>query len=802
MGAMAYFGQVALLLTLSGGAAALITALVCRVGRKGLSARWRYAVWLLPALLFLIPIQLPAAPLSPPPEVRVSPAPTQAAAGGALGAGEAASPIPAAAGQGGGALPAQVQDWAAPLPVGNTRWAAGLIPAVWGGGVLALLAWEVVQLLRLRRFVRRCTLPAQEEEQAALEAGRQALGIRQKVALRRFAGAGSPFLTGLLRPYLYLPQTELSEEELALVLAHELTHCRRRDLLWKRVARLIRALHWFNPAAWLLEWEVGRYCELSCDEAVAAALDRDGKRQYGLTILKLMRGAPAPMTACLAQRRLRHRLEDIMMYKTRGRASRILAVALALCLGLSGLSLACALEGRYTAGRYETDQFTELWVLRGDWERKDENGQPIYLPGTGFTSGITGTARLVDRPGEQSFSACIQAASLDRVLGGTDYHSGPSSIRVELTQLHTVSSEAAGSWTGLFTVWQDGVEIFTGTPGRITNVPSLSQPEDGLCELFVEQSNGNWLTLDMNFQVRGSQAVDAAASEKAEEAALAAHPDTRLLALTVEPGNTVAGEAIAATAPPRSGAPYPDLLLNPQAGMAQLSCILTSKTRDSSRYWTLSLEEVSSCSAGAVSGTFLLKDSQRYEDICFHGTLDGLDGADGEPVILRWDDGTVALRFRLWQAQREPTMLENVLQTGGLRGSQTMATEAYQSLLARAEYDAFVPTALADLPFQVEWSQAGITLTYTGTQGAHWAALLYNSMGKLYWETGQYSNEQVTPFQGAYAVRGGQDDSAGGSVFLPFDPNGGADTYTLSLGWWSTQGPRLFTDGPARIPVP
>lgn len=785
MGMMTYLRQMALLLTLSGGAAAVVTALVCRVGRKTLSARWRYLIWVLPALLFVLPIRLPAAPFSPPPQVHTAVVPVE---GVSVGTGESEGLVhPAAdAGQTETASPGRTASQTVLLPEGYTPLVQDLLLPIWGAGVLVLLAWEGMQLLRLRRFVRRCTGPAGEEERAALEAGRRALGIRKKVALRRFAGVGSPFLTGLIHPCIYLPQTQLSRVELDLVLAHELTHCRRRDLLWKRLARLIRTLHWFNPAAWLLESEVGRTCELSCDEAVAVALDTQGKRQYGLTILKLMRGAPAPMTACLAQRQLRHRLEDMMKYQKRGLTSRVLAVALALFLGLSGVTLSCALESQYPAGRYETDQFTQLWVLRGDREQKGENGQTIYLPGTGFTSHVTGTARLVDQPGEQSFSARIQAAGLNRVLYGVDHHSGPSEIQVEMTQLHTVS-EAAGTWTGLFTVWQDGEEIFTNTPGRITNVPSLSRSEDGLCELFVEQSNGNWLSLDINFQVSGSRVVDAAARKEAQEAALAAHPDTRLLALTVEPGNRIAGEAIMDTQPPKSGEPYPDVLINVQAGMARLCCTLTRETqgRDFSGApnWVLSLEKVSTCSTGAVSGTFLLQDSRRYEDLCFRGTLSGLDGADGDPVTLRSDDGAVNLQFRLWQARREPSIQESILQTGGLRGSQTMATEDYQALLAQAEYDALVHITLTDLPFRVEWSQAGITLTYTGPKGAHWAAVLYNSMGKLYWETGQ----QGSPFQGAYAVQTGQKDSSEGGVFLPFAPDGGPDTYTLYVGAWSTQ---------------
>ena len=45
------------------------------------------------------------------------------------------------------------------------------------------------------------------------------------------------------------------------MLTHELTHLKRRDLAFKALLLVVRAVHWYNPAAWLLARLAGRDLE-------------------------------------------------------------------------------------------------------------------------------------------------------------------------------------------------------------------------------------------------------------------------------------------------------------------------------------------------------------------------------------------------------------------------------------------------------------------------------------------------------------------------------------------------------------
>lgn len=82
-----------------------------------------------------------------------------------------------------------------------------------------------------------------------------------------------PLLAGVLRPMLLLPAhsaDELSEEEVEAVLAHELSHLRRRDPLWHAVFSVVLLPVQFHPAAKWIASRIRQTREMACDaDAVA-----------------------------------------------------------------------------------------------------------------------------------------------------------------------------------------------------------------------------------------------------------------------------------------------------------------------------------------------------------------------------------------------------------------------------------------------------------------------------------------------------------------------------------------------------
>ena len=77
----------------------------------------------------------------------------------------------------------------------------------------------------------------------------------------------TPFVLGLIRPKIYLPEG-INYEERSYILLHEQTHIHRKDHIIKIFAFLILSIHWFNPLVWIAFILMSRDMELSCDERV------------------------------------------------------------------------------------------------------------------------------------------------------------------------------------------------------------------------------------------------------------------------------------------------------------------------------------------------------------------------------------------------------------------------------------------------------------------------------------------------------------------------------------------------------
>ncbi len=215
------------------------------------------------------------------------------------------------------------------------------VTTLWLGGALVHFLWFALSYLRFYRKLKETCRPLWEHEQALLD------GLQGEMAVTacRSPLAGTPMLVGLVRPRIILPDTEISTRQLEYILRHELTHLRRRDLIYKWFAVAATSFHWFNPLMPWLRKEISRCCELSCDEAVIGTLSEEQKQQYGETLLALAalhalpRAVPAT-TLCEEKQQLRERLLGIMRYKKATvlilLLSCLLAVLIAGCAAVLG----------------------------------------------------------------------------------------------------------------------------------------------------------------------------------------------------------------------------------------------------------------------------------------------------------------------------------------------------------------------------------------------------------------------------------------------------------------------------------
>lgn len=226
--------------------------------------------------------------------------------------------------------------------------------------------------------------------------------IRGSVEICTNSLISSPLLVGVFRPCIVLPASEyfLSEKGFHYTVMHEMAHYRRWDLIYKWLMQVTLCLHWFNPFVYLMEREVSRACELSCDEAVIRKLDHAARKEYGSTLLNAMAGGtysgPAVSVSFNEGKELlKGRLDAIMNYKKKSAATAAAAVAVA-CLFAAGAA---------SIGIYKTPAAAVCERKSADTAKQDE--LTITCEGSGMYYVFAAGADASDQPSGSVTDGCI-----------------------------------------------------------------------------------------------------------------------------------------------------------------------------------------------------------------------------------------------------------------------------------------------------------------------------------------------------------------------------------------------------------
>lgn len=158
---------------------------------------------------------------------------------------------------------------------------------VWAVGALGVLLYHGIKHMRFVHTVKRwCTKVEDAGLLSQFEEAKQALRLDGRAIGLAFCECiSSPMLLWLGKPMVLLPNHAPVAYDSQLILLHELVHYKRRDLLCRLVMLLSTAIHWFNPAIYLLVKLVILQCEVSCDDKVVENQDIEGRHQYAMTII-------------------------------------------------------------------------------------------------------------------------------------------------------------------------------------------------------------------------------------------------------------------------------------------------------------------------------------------------------------------------------------------------------------------------------------------------------------------------------------------------------------------------------------
>ncbi len=368
------------LLSITGSTAYILLKLLTAASGGRLSQNWRYRSITAVSLLFVLPLHRLWA-LIPVPH-RVLPSITAISGNSDLVYTPSSS---TAAGE----LPLQVGP-----TNGGVDWGQIIerVAALWLLVAVSLILWNVWRLLHYYHLFKQASNEVNGHLQQIAQEAARLTGVTCEVRLLASPLVQSPMLVGFFRPTILLPSEHLPDSDARYILAHELTHFRRRDLWKKFLMNMIQCIHWFNPVVYLLSRDFAYWLETSCDEEVVSSLNYAQRKEYGYLLINY---APATrhvgprlyvsFTSC--RYKLKRRISIMMNSNKKSRSLLGLLLALALVVGcLATSALAANISDNGT-----TDDFALSFVTGQNISIKDAQNA-----GTGMVSVVDDAPAMVN----------------------------------------------------------------------------------------------------------------------------------------------------------------------------------------------------------------------------------------------------------------------------------------------------------------------------------------------------------------------------------------------------------------------
>jgi beta-lactamase regulating signal transducer with metallopeptidase domain len=138
---------------------------------------------------------------------------------------------------------------------------------LWGTGAALSGLLCVRDALTVRRLVLSGSLTTDPSLRQQVAVWSARLGLAEPPRLAQSEAVVVPTLADRRTPMLLLPSSELrGSADFGPVIVHELAHILRGDLLVQALARLVRAIWWWHPLAWLTVRELAGSAEEACDD--------------------------------------------------------------------------------------------------------------------------------------------------------------------------------------------------------------------------------------------------------------------------------------------------------------------------------------------------------------------------------------------------------------------------------------------------------------------------------------------------------------------------------------------------------
>lgn len=338
-----YIFKAILITSLIGTAATLFLIIMRPITRKTFSSGWHYYMWLVVLVSMILPIRISIPEQTPvvPNSEMVGVAQNETVIYNPIQMGEQGTFVDVREEVHANSKIDAISEYAQSKVYG--------LAFVWFIGVILTFVYKIIgYILFLFNLRRRSSIISCPE---LLKYTDRAITTRTSEEI------SSPLMIGVFRPTLLLPAIEMNPEQLNNVLVHEITHFKRKDIIYKWFISIVKCIHWFNPIVYYISKQADIECEISCDLAVVKDMSAEQETNYIDTILTLLatgrRKKVALTTGMTSDKKTLKRRFTMIKNKVKfSRKTVIISIVLALVV-LCGTVLASGLINGKFINEYE-----------------------------------------------------------------------------------------------------------------------------------------------------------------------------------------------------------------------------------------------------------------------------------------------------------------------------------------------------------------------------------------------------------------------------------------------------------------
>ncbi len=337
-------------ISLSSSLIIIVLLLISPFIKKVYISKWRYLLWLILTIRLIIPfnITLPSTPVNitiPTNITNFNPVNEPITNGNVIPQAELTEPQ----------LPT------APVPSHNYT-LIEILSYVWLLGAIIFIFRIIIAYIRFHYKMKRNSVTITNYKVLShLEELCIELNI-MKPAIRLSKSSCSPMIYGFIKPTLYLPDINVIDYDLEVILRHELIHLKRHDLWFKLLLIIANAIHWFNPLVYFMVKSANADIEFSCDDEVIKNYDINLRKQYSLAILNAMKKGRSKDVNLTTQFKggkkiMKSRFSNILN-TTKKKKGKLTLLLLSLTIIISGFLVACT-EIEPIASNQSTDNLID-----------------------------------------------------------------------------------------------------------------------------------------------------------------------------------------------------------------------------------------------------------------------------------------------------------------------------------------------------------------------------------------------------------------------------------------------------------